>query len=1034
MRGCSKSLKDVGHMRRTSGVELHRSGRLRVFLLALCGLVFSSGPLLAKTVVFWQAGFPTAASQPVSRAALNQALADEAPVFADADALRSPSTLLGADLLVLPYGSAFPAGGWSAIERYLENGGNLLILGGQPFRVPVITSGGKFQMERPQDTYSRALGFLHTYAVPVRAEAKFEWKAGYTFLHPAAIHASRYFTVESHSIDGLGYMVDAAGGKVAAPVIVDDQAGSRRVMLDFDPAPGYWESADGVALVRQAAEYARQGAVHFWTETLLSAIKPDEPPSIVLHLRAASTLPAGNASVEILSGARVLYSAKIVCAGKSVDADVPFRRTLPDGFYTVRATYEYGGKPREYYENGFWVSDGSQLASGPVLGVKGNFLTRDGAPLFPFGTNYFTTEDNGWDFSGPRNAAVWNEDFADMERHGVSFVRTGVWMSNGKFIDSSTGGVDERFLRNLEAYLLCARSHNIIVNFTFFAFSPRRDERSNKGAPPPNPYLNPAAVRAEQEYVLSVVNRFKSVPWLCWDLINEPSFSNPRDIFHGNVPNGDPDEIKAWQGWLAKRYGTLEALGAAWAVPPTQLSSFDNVPLPSEADLKFDRYGNANQVRAFDYNLFAQDMFTHWVRGMVAAIRGTGSKQLTDVGQDEGGVTNRLLDQFFVKGGVSFTVNHTYWQDDALLWDSVAAKRPGVPEFTGETGYQPVWSPDGTWRYDELTGAPLIERKWALGFAAGSTGALQWDWAREPDFGMERSDGSAKIWESMMRGMGGFAKSAAPYATGLIEPQVALVLPQSFQLSVDNSTALEAQQNAVRAMYHYARSEVYAVGEYQIDQLGSPKLIILPSTLTLSATAWEAVTEKVREGATLLVSGPFDEDAHFHTTDRQDKIGLPYTDAPLTIRDHSFAWPGGTLQLTYGGDKTTFLTRALLPDGKEWSETKLGKGTVLFSPLPLELNDHLQAIGNVYRYALKKAGVTSAYSTDMQDPGILICPTEFPRATLYVLTSESDRQEISFQDARSGKRFSGHLMPGRAALLLVETTGKLVASYNWSQQ
>ena len=47
-------------------------------------------------------------------------------------------------------------------------------------------------------------------------------------------------------------------------------------------------------------------------------------------------------------------------------------------------------------------------------------------------------------------------------------------------------------------------------------------------APPPNPYLDPNAVRVEQAYVRSVVERFKDVPWLSWDLINEPSFSNPR--------------------------------------------------------------------------------------------------------------------------------------------------------------------------------------------------------------------------------------------------------------------------------------------------------------------------------------------------------------------------------------------------------------------------------------------------------------------------------------------------------------------------
>ena len=1016
---------------------------MRSFCLTLLLGLASTAPLSAKVVIFWQPGFPTVSSQPISRSALTQALAGEAPVFAGINALSDPATWSGADLLVLPYGSAFPAAGWSAIQHYLQNGGNLLVLGGQPFRVPVAEDHGTLQAARPQDTYSRVLRFPHTYEVPVGAADKFAWKHGYAFLGPVTIHSSRFFTVEGH-LDGLGYMVDADGDRAAAPVIVADRTrasisgggvrGSRMVMLDFDPEAGYWESDAGIALMRAAAGYAREGAVHFWTETLFSAVAPNESPTIYLHLRNPGSAIATQASatVEILSGTNVISTQHIVCAGNSIDEEVPFHRSLAPGFYTVRATYEYGGKPREFYRNGFWVEDKSMLTLGPALGVHGNFLTSGGAPFFPFGTNYFTTEENGWDFSGERNAAVWDEDFANMERHGVSFVRTGIWMPNGKFIDPVTGGVDERFLRNLEAYLLCARSHHIAVNFTFFAFSPHSGMRPLHSTSRPNPYLNPEAVRAEQEYVLSIVRHFKDVPWLCWDLINEPSFSNPENIFHGNVPNGDPDEIEAWQSWLHKRYGTLAALGAAWSVPPEQLVSFQSIPLPSEADLKFDRYGNRNQVRAFDYNLFAQDMFTRWVHTMVTTIRGTGSQQLIDVGQDEGGVTNRLLNQFFVKVGVSFTVNHTYWQDDALLWDSVVSKQPGVPNFVGETGYQPVWSPDGTWRYDELTGASLIQRKWALGFAAGASGALQWDWARESDFGMERSDGSAKVWESMMRGMGDFAKAAAPYATGWIEPQVAIVLPQSLQLSIDNSTALEAQQTAVRAMYQYARAEAYAVGEYQIDRLGSPKLIILPSPLVLAPEAWNAIIKKVRDGATLLVSGPFDEDAHFHPTGRQNEIGLPYKDVPLTIREDSVKWPGGTLQLSYGGDKTTYLERALLPDGKQWSEIKLGKGTVLFSALPLELNDNLQAVGDVYRYALHVAGASATYRTDIQDPGILICPTKFPHATLYVLTSESNQTAVSFDDLTSGKHFSGELAPGHAALLLIGDDGKQLAAYNWN--
>ncbi len=1046
---------------------------MRVFVTAL--LAAFALPVWGQggTVVFEQAGFPTVASERVPRAVLAGALGgiDRPAVFADIVQLREGAVLKGATLLVLPYGSAVPAAAWSSIERYLHGGGNLLLLGGQPLRVPVLGEReGEFVTEAPQDSYSRVLDFRHSYAVPLGSReipggtgaGHFHWRAGYEFLPPVAVKAQVVFAEEGR-LQGLGYLDAADGTHLAAPVITADLAdhtdrsehaeagggGGRVVALPFTPAPGYWGSSDGVSLIRTAARYAAAGAVSLSLEAKYSALRPGEVPELTLHLRGAAGAGGvfggvpGSAKVELLRDGAVLETVKLSLGAGETDVPVPFRKPLPVGLYTVRAVWgKAGERPQEFAENGFVVEEADALATGAALGTHGDFLSLGGKPFLPVGTNYFTTEENGWDFSGPRNDAVWERDFADMERHGVNFVRTGVWMSNAKFIEPATGGVNERFLRNLEAYLAAAHRHNMVVNFTCFAFVPGTGEHHPAGeagkgdgaAPmPPNPYLDAGTVAAEQAYVESVVRRFRKVPWLSWDLINEPSFSNSRTIFHGNVPNGDPTELSAWQGWLETHYRSLPKLADAWRVTPESLGGWSSIPLPKPADLGYSRYGNAGEARALDYNLFAQDSFSGWVRGMVAAIRATGSTQPVNVGQDEGGVTDRVLNQFYATAGVAFTTNHTYWQDDALLWDSLAAKRPGMPNITGETGYQPAWNPDGGWRYDELTGTALMERKWALGFAAGSSGAVQWDWAREVDFGMQRSDGSAKVWEGMMREMGRFAAAAAPYATGLTLPEVAIVLPQSLQLSVLKAQALEAQQTAVRVLYGYSRAEAYAVGEYQTDlfnTLDTPKLILLPCAYGLTDKAWSDIEARVRAGAVLLVTGPFSADEHLHATDRAETLGLKEVLVPLQQREQLLESPAGAWELEFGG-KTTGLDRAVLPDGKTWAELPLGKGRILFSALPLELNSNMDAVAAVYAYALKTAGVQPMYKTGVKTPGVLICPTKLPHATLYVLTSETGTMPVAFQDERSGKSFSGTLGAGRAALLLVRDTGELAASYGW---
>ena len=121
-----------------------------------------------------------------------------------------------------------------------------------------------------------------------------------------------------------------------------------------------------------------------------------------------------------------------------------------------------------------------------------------------------------------------------------------------------------------------------------------------------------------------------------------------------------------------------------------------------------------------------------------------------------------------------------------------------------------------------------------------------------------------------------------------------------------------------------------------------------------------------------------------------------YTDEPLTVRDPIMHFAGGDEVLSFRGNKTTVLSRAVLPGDSDWVEKPLGKGKVLFAALPLELNDNLRAVGDVYSYALKAAGVVPVYTTTLKDPGIMICPTRFPDCLLYT-SDEALLYETNFR-------------------------------------
>jgi hypothetical protein len=376
-------------------------------------------------------------------------------------------------------------------------------------------------------------------------------------------------------------------------------------------------------------------------------------------------------------------------------------------------------------------------------------------------------------------------------------------------------------------------------------------------------------------------------------------------------------------------------------------------------------------------------------------------------------------------------VSHNWWRDDDLLWASLAAKRPGLPNLLGETAPQPVLSLTGESRWDEVGGLGLAERKLAMGFAAANAGSAVWIWSRTDPYRLGREDGSSTLWVEVLTELARFAEAARPHLSDAVDPDVALVLPQSLQLSVFNHYALEAQQKAVRALYHHARGSAYAVGEYQLDLVGDPKLILLPSPWALSEGAWKALEAKVRDGATLLLTGRFDLDEHFLPTGRHRRVGLDYEAALLDTREHRLEWPGGSDRVTFSGDKTTYLERAAPADGTSFVAQPLGAGEILFFPLPLELADDLEVLGAVYRWAMERTGVARVYETAVADPGILVCPTVLEGGTLYVLTSESATpRQVSFRDLASGAEVEAALPPGRAALVLVTRDGEVAARYD----
>ena len=108
--------------------------------------------------MFRAAGFPTVDAPAISPAALDQALAGSgATAYGSAQALADALRAGQADVLLLPYGSAFPVEAWPAIREFVEGGGGLVVLGGAPFAQPVRAQDGAFVPGTRQPTYAHDL-------------------------------------------------------------------------------------------------------------------------------------------------------------------------------------------------------------------------------------------------------------------------------------------------------------------------------------------------------------------------------------------------------------------------------------------------------------------------------------------------------------------------------------------------------------------------------------------------------------------------------------------------------------------------------------------------------------------------------------------------------------------------------------------------------------------------------------------------------------------------------------------------------------
>ncbi len=854
---------------------------ITLFILAVPHPIFGQAGT-SGVVVFSQPGFPAADTASLTSQQIGEIL--PGAKLAAADQLRDALAAASTRLLVLPYGSAFPEQAWPEIKGFLDRGGNIVVLGGRPFTRAAYLDSKGWHLRDYSVRFIRPLMIDQYQETPGSDGMQFQANPESTLqVHPFAWKRAfspviRLSAVDLYHRGGSTGSIDARldalawgtqdGRKLSAPVIQVDHYrngfdGGRWIFVNAELTGEFFRNA---SLVQNLADRAMQGAEEFTVRPVMPLYAHGEPVELQVRWQAAPMAAA--LSVRVTSYPESQPSNRKTLTA-DLHADEPIVLPSPEGkgLFDVEAQLLDGDRVRAIYHSAFWIRDEAYLRSGPRLAVNHNYFEFDGHPLAVVGTTYMSSEVQRLYFEHP-NVFVWNQDLAQIHDAGLNMIRTGWWTGWDKFCDED-GQPYERTLRTLEAYLMTARKYGLPVQFNFFAFLP--DVLGGTNA-----FLDPQAVRRQKTLIAAVVARFHDVPYLAWDLINEPSFSQH---LWTTRPNGDPIELAAWNSWISARYPDRAKLAALWNVPIDSVAGTITLPAPDEF-LPRGVYTGTNSLRINDYFLFTQESFAKWARTMHETIRAAGSEQLVTVGQDEGGIQDRLSPAFWGES-VDFTTNHSWWLDDQILWDSLAAKQPGEAMLIQETGLQRQLNLDEVARRTPENEAALLERKIAASFIQGS-GAIEWLWntnsvmieSNETPIGAVRTDYTEKPEASLLRAFARFAPELQNHLRDPQLPDIAIITSQAAQYSAIGDLQLQAQQRAVRALAYSVHLPAFMVAENQIEKLGSPKLAILPSPQALSDAAWITLLKYVDAGGTLLITGPVDRDEHWQTVHRATEIGV----------------------------------------------------------------------------------------------------------------------------------------------------------------
>ncbi len=170
--------------------------------------------------------------------------------------------------------------------------------------------------------------------------------------------------------------------------------------------------------------------------------------------------------------------------------------------------------------------------------------------------------------------------------------------------------------------------------------------------------------------------------------------------------------------------------------------------------------------------------------------------------------------------------------------------------------------------------------------------------------------------------------------------------------------------------------------------------------------------------------------------DRSNKLGIETT-LTAVFQEENMVIDGEHCRATFRDLKKNWVDKEV-EQGANNNDLKVieyGQGKIIWSPLPLEMNEQNPVIEKAYAYVMEMAGVTPDFTWQMDHHhGIFGKKLKFKKGNLYVFVSELGKnEEVEIKDDQTNTSYKFTLPAQRIMMFATDETGTVVKTYkDWA--